>query len=149
MGVLPDILAGNVIGVIAQRLIRRLCPHCKTQQLPTEDEALVLTHFVDNPTEIGIWKPVGCNQCEYQGYRGRFAIMELMKFSEDIDEMVSSRASVREIRDAAEEQGLYLGLAENAMEKVLAGDSSIDEVSRVVDLTRYIMAGKSTSEQQQ
>ena len=149
MGVLPDILAGNVIGVIAQRLIRRLCPHCKTQQLPTEDEARVLAHFVDNPTEIGIWKPVGCNQCEYQGYRGRFAIMELMKFSEDIDEMVSARASVREIRDAAEEQGLYLGLAENAMEKVLAGDSSIDEVSRVVDLTRYIMAGRSSSEQQQ
>ncbi len=146
MGVLPDILAGNVIGVIAQRLIRRLCPQCKTQQLPTEDEALVLAHFVDNPTEIGVWKPVGCQHCDYQGYRGRVAIMELLKFSEEIDEMVSSRASVREIRDTADEHGLFIGLAENAMEKVLAGESSIDEISRVVDLTKYMLTGRAQLE---
>jgi general secretion pathway protein E/type IV pilus assembly protein PilB len=147
MGVLPDILAGNVIGVIAQRLIRRLCPNCKTQRIAEGDEVLVLSHFVDNPSEVGVFQPVGCSQCEYQGYRGRIAIMELMKFTEEVDELVASRASIRDIRDTAEELGTYIGLANSAVEKVLYGETSIEEVSRVVDITKYIVAAQIKAEQ--
>ena len=142
MGVLPDILSGNVIGVIAQRLIRKLCAHCKQQRPAEGDELLILSQFVENPAEIGVFKPVGCSHCEYQGYRGRMAVMELLMFSEEIDELVSARATVREIREAAEEKGLFIGLAENAMEKVLYGETSIQEVSRVVDLTSHIVAAQ-------
>ena len=141
MGVLPDILAGNVIGVIAQRLIRRLCSKCKIQKQPEGDEIAILSQFVENPTEIGIYQPVGCTTCEYQGYKGRVPVMELLKFSEEIDELVASRASVRDIRDVAEESGVFIGLAQSAMEKVLYGDSAIEEVGRVVDLTRFIISG--------
>ena len=143
MGVLPDVLAGNVIGVIAQRLIRRLCPNCKTQRLADENEVTILSHFVENPTEVGVYQPVGCSQCEYQGYKGRLAIMELLKFSDDIDELVAARASVRDIRDTAERLGVYIELANSAMEKVLQGESSVEEVSRVVDLTKFQFAAAS------
>ena len=137
MGVLPDVLAGNVIGVIAQRLIRRLCLNCKTQRLAEESEVKILSHFVENPTEVGVFQPVGCSQCEYQGYKGRIAIMELLKFSDDVDELVAARASVRDIRDTAERLGVYIELANSAMEKVLQGESSVEEISRVVDLTKF------------
>ncbi len=138
MGVLPDILAGNVIGVIAQRLIRTLCPFCKTQRLAEGPEVQILANFVENPEEVGIHQPVGCNKCDYQGYKGRVAIMELLKFSDEIDELVAARASVRDIRDAAEQLGVFIDLSQSAMEKVLQGESSIDEVSRVVDLTKFM-----------
>lgn len=141
MGVLPDILAGNVIGVIAQRLIRRLCQKCKIQRPAENDEIAILSQFVENPHEVGVFQPVGCAQCEYQGYRGRVPVMELLKFSEEIDELVASRASVRDIRDTAEETGVFIGLPQSAMEKVLYGESSIEEVGRVVDLTKFIIAG--------
>lgn len=142
MGVLPDILAGNVIGVIAQRLIRMLCSNCKAQRPAEGDEILILSQFVENPREVGVYEPVGCSQCDYQGYKGRVAIMELLKFSEEIDELVSSRASIRDIRETAEELGLFIGLAQSAMEKVLYGLSSVDEVGRVSDITKYIVAGR-------
>lgn len=141
MGVLPDILAGNVIGVIAQRLIRRLCQKCKVSRPAENDEIAILSQFVENPTEVAVYQPVGCTQCDYQGYKGRVPVMELLKFSEEIDELVAARASVRDIRDTAEEIGVFIGLAQCAMEKVLYGESSIEEVGRVVDLTRFIVAG--------
>ena len=145
MGVLPDILAGNVIGVIAQRLVRMLCTYCKTQRLAEGTEVQILSHFVENPSEVGVYQPVGCNKCDYQGYRGRVAIMELLKFSDEIDELVAARASVRDISDAAEQLGLFIDLSQSAMEKVLQGLSSIDEISRVVDLTKYIHGGATTT----
>ncbi len=141
MGVLPDILSGNVIGVIAQRLIRRLCSNCKVQKELEENDVRVLQHFVEDPHNVQINQPVGCAQCEYQGYRGRVAIMEILKFSDEIDELVAARASVRDIRDAAEQLGVFLDLAQNAMEKVLQGESTIEEVGRVVDMTKYLMSG--------
>jgi type II secretory ATPase GspE/PulE/Tfp pilus assembly ATPase PilB-like protein len=147
MGVLPDILSGNVIGVIAQRLIRRLCQNCKAQRQPEGDEIQILSHFVENPEEIGIHHPVGCNQCDYQGYRGRMAIMELLMFSEEIDELVSSRAAVRDIRDLAIEMGLFVGLVQSAIEKVLYGQSSLEEVGRVVDLSKYILQTAQSADQ--
>ena len=138
MGVLPDILAGNVIGVIAQRLIRRLCQNCRTEKVPEPRDVQILKHFIDNPEKATIYKPVGCSLCEYQGYRGRVAILELLKFTDEIDELVAARASVRDIREAAEQLGVYIELANSAIEKVLQGESGLDEVSRVVDLTKYI-----------
>lgn len=139
MGVLPDILSGNVIGVIAQRLIRRLCSNCKTPKELEENDIRVLSHFVEDPHNVQIHQQVGCAQCEYQGYRGRVAIMEILKFSDEIDELVAARASVRDIREAAEQLGVFLDLAQNAMEKVLQGESTIAEVGRVVDMTKYLI----------
>ena len=133
IGVLPDIMAGNVIGIIAQRLVRRLCPHCKTPYQAENHEALLLGTPSDGPRPI-IFRPCGCARCDFQGYRGRLAIMEILRMNGDLDELVAKRATGREIRLAAVQNGFTL-LAEDGLRRVLDGSTSLEELSRVVDLT--------------
>ena len=140
MGVLPDIMAGNIIGVVAQRLVRTLCPQCKTQKEEiTEDEKTILQAVLgDNWKLENMRQSVGCVHCEYQGYKGRVAVMEILKFNEELDELVSHRAAVREIKQKALDTNSFVSLAENAIEKVAEGTTSLAEISRVVDLTQFI-----------
>jgi type II secretory ATPase GspE/PulE/Tfp pilus assembly ATPase PilB-like protein len=141
MGVLPDIMAGNIIGIIAQRLVRTLCGHCRAPKEELEEDEIAVLSSMLKGAEIpkgSVHKPVGCVHCEYQGYRGRVALMELLKFNEDIDELISNRASVREIKVMALKTKSFLSLAENAIEKVLEGKTSLEEIGRVVDLTQFM-----------
>ncbi len=133
IGVLPDIMAGNVIGVVAQRLVRRLCPHCKTPYQAGEHEARLLGSPLDAPRPI-VFRPCGCERCDFQGYRGRLAIMEILRMNGDLDELVAKHATGREIRQAAVQHGL-VPLAEDGLRRVLDGSTSLEELSRVVDLT--------------
>ena len=133
LGVLPDIMSGNIIGVVAQRLVRRLCPHCKEAHRP-EDSMTRRILGVDETWHGEIFRSRGCEQCDNTGYRGRLAIMELFKMDQDIDELIARRATGREIREAARKTG-FRTLAEDAISRVLAGQTDIEEISRIVDLT--------------
>lgn len=133
LGVLPDILAGNIIGVIAQRLLRKLCITCREPYRP-DDEMTRRILGVDGMWHGEIYRAVGCAECDNTGYRGRMAIMEIFKMNQDIDELIALRSTGREIREAARKTG-YRTLAEDAVARILAGLTDIDEVSRVVDLT--------------
>ena len=132
LGIVPDILAGNIIGIVAQRLIRKLCPHCRKQDKPTELEHHLLGLAKDeNPA---VYRAAGCDQCHQSGYRGRIAITELLKVDTDIDDLIARRASRKEIHDLAISKG-FEPIAEDALRRVLDGSSTLEEVSRVVDLT--------------
>jgi type II secretory ATPase GspE/PulE/Tfp pilus assembly ATPase PilB-like protein len=132
IGILPDILAGNIIGILAQRLVRRLCRTCRQSYDPDVKERRLLGF---SPTEpAALYRAVGCEQCEYQGYRGRQAILELLKIDAAIDELVARRATAREILTAARAQG-FKTLADDGVRLARAGTTSLDEVMRVVDLT--------------
>lgn len=133
IGVLPDIMAGNIIGVIAQRLVRRLCPHCRKPYPAGKQEMRLLGAERFRQTPI-LYRPSGCQHCEYQGYRGRLAIMEILRMDSDLDDLVVRRATQREIRHAALEKGLRT-LAEDGLRRVAEGATSLEEVGRVVDLT--------------
>ncbi len=133
LGVLPDILAGNIIGVIAQRLLRKLCVVCREPYRP-DDEMTRRILGVDSMWHGEIYRSAGCAECDNTGYRGRMAIMEIFKMNQDIDELIALRSTGREIREAARKTG-YRTLAEDAVARILAGLTDIDEVSRVVDLT--------------
>ena len=133
IGILPDIMAGNIIGIVAQRLVRRLCPHCKTPYQAESHEARLLGGGPDSPRPI-IFRPCGCERCDFQGYRGRLAIMELLRMNSDLDELVARRSTVREIRQLADRQG-FETLADDGLRRVLDGSTSIEELGRVVDLT--------------
>ena len=133
LGVLPDIMAGNIIGVVAQRLVRRLCTHCKVSFRPTDEMSRNILG-VDSAWSGEIFRAAGCEQCDNTGYRGRIAIMELFKMDQDMDELIARRATSREIREAARKTG-YRTLAEDAVARVLAGQTDIDEISHTVDLT--------------
>jgi type II secretory ATPase GspE/PulE/Tfp pilus assembly ATPase PilB-like protein len=133
LGVLPDIMAGNIIGVVAQRLMRRLCTHCREPYRP-DDELTLKVLGVDPGWRGEIFRAAGCDHCDSTGYRGRLAIMELFKMNGEIDELIARRATGREVREAARRTG-FRTLAEDAVSRVLAGQTSLDEISRIVDLT--------------
>jgi len=132
IGIVPDILAGNIIGVIAQRLIRRLCKHCKQPYEASAAECKILGVRPDRAATL--YRGVGCDHCDYQGYRGRIAIMELLKMDGELDEMVARRVTSRELLKAAVAKG-FRTLAEDGARRVLDGSTSLDELVRVVDLT--------------
>jgi type II secretory ATPase GspE/PulE/Tfp pilus assembly ATPase PilB-like protein len=133
IGIVPDIMAGNIIGIVAQRLLRRLCPHCKEAFEP-EPWAVRLLGLQAERGWAPLYRPVGCARCDFQGYRGRMAIMEVIRMDADLDDLVARRASSREIRSAARAKG-FRSLAEDGIRRVLEGDTSLEELTRVVDLT--------------
>jgi type II secretory ATPase GspE/PulE/Tfp pilus assembly ATPase PilB-like protein len=126
-------MAGNIIGIVAQRLVRILCPNCREPYTPSDEELQVL-----GQEAAQIYRPVGCRQCNHKGYKGRTAIMEILVMDGDLDELVARRATAREIRAAALTKS-FRPLAEEAVKRVLDGTSSLAEVTRAVDLTgRYV-----------
>ncbi|MGH2772185.1 MAG: GspE/PulE family protein, partial [Actinomycetota bacterium] len=132
MGVEPFLVASSTDSILAQRLARRLCDHCKEPYLPTR-EALVINKF---PLEEGeeppkLYRAVGCNHCSKTGYRGRVAITELMVMSEQLEMMAVERKSSDEIRRQAITEGMVT-LLEDGMLKVKDGLSSMEEIQRVV-----------------
>jgi type II secretory ATPase GspE/PulE/Tfp pilus assembly ATPase PilB-like protein len=136
IGVLPDIMAGNIIGVVAQRLVRRLCPHCKQAGPPDELEQRLLGITAEDPAVV-IYRAGGCEHCGNHGYKGRMTIVELLKFNADMDDLIARRSTTRELRTMALSQG-FRPLVEDAIRRVLDGSTSLDEISRVVDLTDRI-----------
>jgi type II secretory ATPase GspE/PulE/Tfp pilus assembly ATPase PilB-like protein len=136
IGVQPDILAGNIIGIIAQRLVRLLCPHCKEAYAPSAEERMLLGSLADSAEYL--YRPTGCKQCDNKGYKGRAPIMELLVMDGDLDELVARRATAREVREAALNKG-FKPLAEAGMQKIIDGATTIAEVSRTVDLTGRIV----------
>ncbi len=129
MGIEPFLVASTVEGVMAQRLVRRLCPECKEQYQPKVDDLPS-----DFPWEELDGKPlfrsVGCRTCRNVGYSGRFGIYELMVTTEDIRQLAHDRVSSWTIKQAALKQGMRT-LRQDAWTKAINGRTSIDEVIRV------------------
>lgn len=132
IGIQPDIMAGNIIGIIAQRLVRMLCSHCKEAYAPSQDERLLLGPAADSVSFL--YRPVGCKSCGNKGYRGRTPIMELLVMDGDLDELVARRATAKELRAEAALKG-FRSLAEEGITRALDGITSLAEVARTVDLT--------------
>lgn len=139
IGILPDILAGNIIGILAQRLVRRLCNDCREQHDLSDIESKLLGLKITEK-QHRVYKAVGCKKCEATGYRGRIALMELLHFDTDIDEMIARHSTPREILRVARTKG-FTPLADVAADRVMEGVTSLDEISRVVDLTSRIKQG--------
>ena len=136
-GILPDIMAGNIIGVVAQRLVRRLCAHCKEPFVADEVERRLLG-LSDVHPDVTIHRAGSCAKCSHQGYKGRISIFEMLKLNAELDDLIARRATIREIRNAALAMG-FRPLVEDAVRRVLDASTSLDEISRVVDLTDRLM----------
>jgi general secretion pathway protein E/type IV pilus assembly protein PilB len=133
IGLSPEIMAGNIIGVVAQRLVRKVCRHCRQPYVANGADCKLLGVKPDAKPPT-LYRAVGCDHCDYQGYRGRLAIMELLKIDGEIDELMASRATARELLKAALAKG-FRTLADDGARRVLDGSTSVDELMRVVDLT--------------
>ena len=136
IGIQPDIMAGNIIGVIAQRLVRTLCTACKEAYEPSREERVLLGDFADGSPVL--YRPVGCRQCDQKGYKGRTPIMEILLMDADMDELVAIRSTAKELRTAAMAKG-FRPLAEAGLARLLEGVTTRPARARAGDLTgRYL-----------
>ena len=133
MGVRPDIMAGNLIGILSQRLVRRLRPGCAEAYAPSPIERRILG--LGDDASVSICRVAEeFRHAEHQGYEGRTAVMELLKFDRDLDDLIARGASARELLASAHAKG-FIPLADVAIQRVLGRVTTLDEISRVVDLT--------------
>ncbi|MDP3225695.1 MAG: type II secretion system protein GspE, partial [Rubrivivax sp.] len=108
----PFLLSSSLLGVLAQRLVRKLCPRCKRKD------------------DAGRWHPVGCEHCAHTGYKGRTGVYELMVVDPDVQALVHNRASEQELATAARAAGLR-SMREDGERLVQSGVTSLEEVIRV------------------
>jgi type II secretory ATPase GspE/PulE/Tfp pilus assembly ATPase PilB-like protein len=134
MGIEPFLVASSVEGIVAQRLVRALCPACRR---PVQlDEAFLREHRfpVERLKEEGpIYEAVGCDECRGNGYRGRTGIFEILPVTDEIRPLVIAHASASEIRQRAIALHGMKTLREDGWNKVLAGVTTIDEILRVTE----------------
>ncbi|MBQ1688718.1 MAG: Flp pilus assembly complex ATPase component TadA, partial [Lachnospiraceae bacterium] len=128
MGVEPYLIADSVIGVIAQRLVRRLCPKCKKSRMATEVELEALGLPEDQ--EAVVYEPVGCHMCNNTGYYGRIGVYEIMEITPELKEIISKHGNANEIKEVALQQGMRT-LHMSAAKYVLSGVTSISEMKRI------------------
>jgi general secretion pathway protein E len=126
MGVEPFLLSSSLIGVLAQRLVRRLCPACREAYAPSDAELELLAKF-GKPQAL--YRPVGCPACNQVGYRGRTGIYELLVLDDAMRSMIHDRDSEQKMREYADAKGMQR-LREDAMRWVLAGETALEEVIR-------------------
>lgn len=132
IGVPSYLMAGSLIGVVAQRLARKLCSECKTEQPLTEMEKHIMGPKYAHLSKI--FKPVGCAKCGQSGYKGRIVIAEILAFDREFDELVSAGKSRKEMLNYLLSKG-FIPMVEDGLRKVAAGVIDIKELIRVVDLT--------------
>ncbi len=134
IGITPEIMAGNIIGVVAQRLVRRLCQYCKVAYAASRFDKQLMGSSEEN---ITLHKAAGCELCDNQGYKGRIALMEVIRFDDDLDDLITNKAPRRELERAALSKG-FTPLSEDGIRRVKQGFTSLEEVFRVVDLTHRV-----------
>ena len=132
IGLKPGILAGNIIGIVAQRLVRRLCPNCRESYEISDIERKLLGR--DGAAVTTLWRGRGCERCNQQGYRGRIAILEIVRFDPEMDLALGEGKTLGELRALAKSKG-FRTLADDGIRRVIAGDTGIEEIARVIDLT--------------
>ena len=132
MGVEAFLVGSAVDCVLAQRLARRLCEHCRESYRPAGEQLVAagLPWQPDEPLPT-LWRATGCRRCSDTGYRGRLAIHEVMEVSETISKLIVTGADTAEIREAAHGEGMGT-LREDGLAKVLLGHTTLEEIARVI-----------------
>lgn len=128
MGIESYLLADSMVGVIAQRLVRRLCPECKKTYEASEEEKEILEQPLDKP--LTLYKPCGCDRCNNTGYRGRIGVYEIMTITPRIRHVISKRGTAEQIRDAALQEGMHT-LRMSSSKLVLEGITAFSEMVKV------------------
>ena len=135
MGLEPHVVSGALLCVVAQRLVRRLCPACRAESSLSEDQRSLLQLSYESPSPSRSWRPVGCDDCDGTGYRGRLGLFEILPITARVKQQILEDPSEELLWQAARREGLTT-LLEDGVEKVEKGLTSIDEVLRVVTVKR-------------
>ncbi len=127
MGVEPFLLSSSLLGVLAQRLVRTLCRHCRESHLPDEEERALLALAPDS-TEV-IYRAVGCEECNFKGYRGRTGIHELLPVDDKVRELIHNGHGEQDIEKYI--RSSTASIRRDGFDKVMAGQTTLEEVLRV------------------
>jgi len=130
LGVAPYLVSASLIAVLAQRLVRKICPNCKTEYEPPVSIKKIIE--TDNAKMQKFYRGVGCKKCRNTGYAGRIAIQELFVPNEEIMEMINDRSSLKKLRAKALRNGM-ISLQSDGIEKIKAGIISVEEVLRTTE----------------
>lgn len=132
MGIEDYLLTSTINGILAQRLVRRLCQHCREAYpaLPEVVEEMQLARFRDGHSPIMLYRPVGCAECGHTGYRGRIAILECLLMTDPIRTLVMRHASSQDIQQVALQEGMQT-MYEDGLGKAVTGLTTLEEVLRV------------------
>lgn len=130
MGIEPYLLADSIVGIIAQRLVRRLCPNCKKEKEPDEEERELLGIPANSKKKIKIYEPCGCDQCDNTGFKGRIGVYEILEISPKLKRVISKNSTAEEIKEVAMEEGMNT-LRMSATRYVLDGITSVAEMKKV------------------
>lgn len=133
LGLKPGMIAGAIIAVFAQRLVRKLCGECKEQILPDAEQCRILGVDSHNPPKIFKARQGGCPACSGQGYKGRVAIAEILLMDEDLDEVVARGGTKVEMKRVAQQKG-FKNMRDDGILKVLDGITSLEEVAAAVHI---------------
>lgn len=128
MGIEPYLIADSTIGVIAQRLVRRLCPECKRKKKADAEELELLLLAPD--ADVTIYEPCGCSKCDGTGFKGRIGVYEIMEVSQPLKNIISKNGSAEDIKSKALEEGMNT-LRMSATKYVMEGITSVQEMMRV------------------
>jgi general secretion pathway protein E/type IV pilus assembly protein PilB len=139
MGIEPFLVASSVEAVMAQRLVRTICPHCKVEQ-KVERDYLRRIGFPENEIETAkFWRGAGCEECRQFGYQGRMGIYELLILNEAMRPLILNRSAASTIAQKAMEQGMRT-LRTDGWNKVRNGETTIEEVLRVTQIEEHLDA---------
>ncbi len=128
MGIEPYLIADSVVGVIAQRLVRRLCPECKRPKKPNTEESELLG--LEPDADVTVYEPCGCVKCDGTGFKGRIGVYEIMEVTQSIKNIISKHGEAEAIKNKALEEGMST-LRMSATEYVLEGITSVNEMMKV------------------
>ncbi|MDO7906592.1 type II secretion system ATPase GspE [Paenibacillus sp. JX-17] len=127
MGIEPYLIASSLIGVVAQRLVRRICPECKTEYVPSAQEEILLHSHGQHADKL--YRGQGCGNCNHTGYRGRMAIHEVLLVDDELRSLITASASVQELQQSAGRQGM-IQLLDDGLDKAVRGITTLQEVMR-------------------
>jgi type IV pilus assembly protein PilB len=127
LGIEPFLLTATIEGIVAQRLVRKICEHCKTAFEPTESQLMELGLTPDDIKGKKFYYGAGCNRCNNTGYRGRTGLFEIMTFNDEVRELIMNHASTNVLRTAAQKAGMKL-LRDAGLSALYDGLTTIDEV---------------------
>ncbi|MCK4496125.1 MAG: Flp pilus assembly complex ATPase component TadA, partial [Candidatus Aminicenantes bacterium] len=129
MNIEPFLIADSVVLIVAQRLVRRLCKKCRVKHNLTPEALVDIGFSPEEAKKVKVYKPDGCTDCNNTGYKGRTALFEAMEVTDDIKDIILSRAHSKEIKKKAVENGM-LTLRRSGLIKIKDGITSIEEVLR-------------------
>lgn len=132
MGAPNYLISSSLRGIVAQRLVRRICPRCKSPETPTE-ETLEILGLQHTDSSVTLYKGTGCEFCKGTGYMGRVGLYEMMPISRNIQELIDKNVSAYAIQEAAVQEGM-ITLAMDGKRKALAGLTTVEEVIRVLGM---------------